>query len=673
MAGYKQWIQSEIKDYWLPWLIITIVFFFSSLYIYENRGIFIHERESEHLVVNQQRNDMTLGELTGNMKLSQSFRVEENTFSRVQLQFGTYGRKNHGTLLFTLKEQKSGKMISRQKLSLSKLPDVKNFYIDFPPVHQAKGKGYIVSLEGHHLQSGNTVTLWRSAKDSYKNGSLTINGKKQPGDLFFKVLKVENKPLLSKTAFVLVGVALLLLFLGSVVLIRKCSDHLHKVFLIIAIPFGLIITLIIPPFDQFDEIEHYFRSFEVSEGKFTNQTVDQRLGNYIPISLVDTVQDVRFIHQDGFKYELVRQEFAKKLDSDHRIFTRNYASSYPPLIYFPQALGMMLGRLIFDSPLAMMYLGRLFNLIAYISIVYMALKIVPVKRKLFFTLALIPAPLILAASLSADGITDATALLFVAYILHLAYGKVNQINRKHIATAILIGLFIALSKIVYIPILFLFLIIPTSKFSSKKEYIKKFAYLFIGCMIPFVIWNLMNLKNMSVPDLRINPGVSPGDQVKFVLTHPLYYVKYFIDTLYSEGNTLVISMLGKATSNYLYQAPSIVIFSYLFMLLLFGIIKEETEISIPVRNIDRFIFLGIFSIVFLLIYTALYVGFSPVGAPIIGGVQGRYMIPIAALFFLSLSYPKIVSKDGKLGFLIYTIVQCSMFTLLLHYLVDINS
>jgi uncharacterized membrane protein len=106
---------------------------------------------------------------------------------------------------------------------------------------------------------------------------------------------------------------------------------------------------------------------------------------------------------------------------------------------------------------------------------------------------------------------------------------------------------------------------------------------------------------------------------------------------------------------YLYQAPSIVIYTFLFMFFIFGIVNDEEDLGVRVRRIDRFLFLFIFLAVIILIYTALYVGFTPVGSPIIGGVQGRYLIPIAVFFFLSLSDRKIINKNNKVNFLVYNV------------------
>jgi uncharacterized membrane protein len=665
---------SEIKENGLQWAIIIVAFLLFSLYIYENRGMFIVPREMEHTVVNQNKSDGIIGEILKDNTIVQTFVSNKDQFSRIQLAFATYKRQNQGTVTFELKDMNNGKIISTQEIDVSKVPDGINQNIDFPVVNGAKGKLFQFQLSSNDLISGNTVTLWRSTEDFYQDGQLTINGHQEKNDLYFKVMNVKIKPLLSKQEFVLYGISFLLLFILLFLGIRRYKDQMHKVFLITAIPVGLTLVLIVPPFDQLDESEHFFRSFEVSDGLFINHVDNQgKLGNYIPVNIVDAVNDIRYIHQSGYKYSLVKEEFTKTLNPSDRIFKRNYASSYPPIIYIPQALGMILGKVFFNSPLVMMFMGRILNLFAYCAIVYVALKIVPIKKNLFFVLGLIPMAIIHASSLSADALTNSSALLFVAYLLYLAYGKVEKIRTKHIIITISIGLFIALSKIVYFPMVFLFLLIPFSKFNGKKDYLIKSIFVVIGCLLPFIIWNLLNIANLSVPDLRIHAGVSPKDQVHFVLTHPLQYLKILIDAIVSQANSQIAEMTGVYATNYLFKAPSIVIYTFIFLFFTLGIINDEQDLNVKVRRIDRIIFLFIFLTVYILIFTALYVGYNTVGDPLIGGVQGRYFIPIAVFFFLSLSDFKIINSNKKANFLVATLVHMCLFTLLLSYIININS
>jgi uncharacterized membrane protein len=669
----KSNIFNEIKRNWLFWTIPLIVFFLFSLYIYENRTSFIVPREAEHTVVSQQKSEETVGEIVGQMKISQTFVAEKDQFSRIQMPFGTYQRQLQGTFGLELREVDSGKIIAKRDINLSELHDGVNANLDFPKVYHTQGKKYVFTITGGGQAPGQSATVWKSIADNYKQGQLTIDGKVMSGDLHFSIMDVDMKPLLSKPMFVILGLIFLVLFIFSVLMLRRYKDDLHKAFLVTAIPIGILLVIIIPPFDQLDELEHYYRAFEVSEGLFVNHQVDGQLGNYIPVSLPDTVTEVRYIHQTGYEYSIVKEAFSNKLHPEKRVFMRNYASTYPPIIYIPQAIGMWLGRVLFNSPLIMMFLGRFMNLLCYILVAYFAIRIVPIKKNLFYLLALLPMSFIHAASLSADALTNSSALLFLSYMLYLAYGKVKQITTKHILTAIGIGIFVALAKVVYIPIILLFLIIPLRKFQDKKDLFMKFFIVICSCLIPFIIWNLLSLKNMSVPDLRVHTGVSSSGQVKFILSHPLQYIRILFDTLVSKGPSEIVEMVGKATTNYSYHVPSITTYAFLFMMFLFGLINNEDTLDKKIRRIDKLIFVFVLLSVILLVYTALYASYNTVGAPLIDGVQGRYFIPIAGYLFLSLSNPKFVNREKDINILESIIIHCSMYALLLSYLIQINS
>ncbi|WP_170972058.1 DUF2142 domain-containing protein [Bacillus yapensis] len=664
------YVKEELKNNWVSWGLFIVVLLLFAVSIYDYRDIFLSPRDIENSVVNQNKSNETIGEITGDMEISQTFIAEKDNFSRIQIPFGTFNRENVGTLDIKLLNDREEVLFS-STVNVQDLSDGTFTNINIPPLKDTKGKDYTLIIKSNGLEKGRSVTLWKSSEDVYSAGELLIDGDKQSGDLRFKVVDVQKKPLVKKQLFSTLSIFFLLLFTASLFAIRKVKNQLHKVFLIIIFPIGLLLAIMIPPFDQLDELEHYYRAFEVSEGNIINQMTVDGYGNYIPVSLVDTVSNVRYIHQDGYKYGLVKDAFGVRLNPENRVLLRNYASSYPPIIYLPQSLGILIGKA-FDSPLLMMFLGRIINLLAYISIMYFAIKIAPIKKFVFFLLALLPISVVHATSLSADAITNSTALLFVSYILYLAYGKVAEVNWKHIMVVISIGLFIALSKLVYIPMILLFLIIPFKKFKDKKDYINKIILVLIGCTIPFIIWNLLNISNLSVPDLRINQNVSPKDQVMFVLTHPLYYMKVVLDTMYSLGPTQLITMVGKAATNYVYQAPSIVIYTYIFMLLFFGIVNDKNDLLVEHRKIDKGIFLLIFISVFVLIYTALYVGITNIGDPIIGGIQGRYFIPIAVFLILSLSNRQIVTNDKKLEFLVSTIIHSAIYLLLLQYIFQIN-
>ncbi|XJZ28580.1 DUF2142 domain-containing protein [Bacillota bacterium Lsc_1132] len=670
---FKNHVHAEVKNYWFVWTIAIVVLLLFWLVIYENYGSFTAPKDLEYATAGQYYSDVMLDEFTGDINVSQTFVSKRDSFSRIQMPFHTFNAKTKATFKLELKEKGSGEVLFTQTINLSKLKDKKLTNFDFPKINGAKGKKYELTITGSGLKKGESATLWKSAKDHYKQGQLTINGRSVTGDLRFSIFDVESKKLISKPIYVFTGGLFLLLFILSVLALRRYKTEMHKAFLVTALPVGFILAIIIPPFDQLDEFDHFLRSFEVSEGMFVNQVTKQGLGNYIPVSLVDTVHDTQFINGKGYQYEIVKEAFGNKLNPEKRIFIRNYASSYPPTIYIPQAIGVTLGRILFHSPLMMMYLGRIFNLFAYLAIVYTALKIVPIKKNLFYILALLPMSINQASTLSGDSTIISSAFLFVAYVLYLAYGKVEKIKRKHVLTTIGIGIFIVVSKIVYFPILLLFFIIPLRKFMDKKDFIKKLLFILVGFTIPYLIWNWLNLANLSIPDVRTHAGVSPKEQISFIFTHPFEYAKILLDSFIKLGESKFLGMLGTVIAIYHYSTPNLVIYTYLFLMILFGLVNNETDLEHSWRKIDKTLMVFIMLAVILLVYTALYVGFTPVGYPVVLGIQGRYFIPVAIFFFLSISNQQFIHKHKDLNFLLNTIIHCCLYISLISYLIEINT
>jgi uncharacterized membrane protein len=670
----KNHVHAELKNYWFVWTITVVVFFLFWLVLYESNGIFTTPKELEYTAAGQNYSDVTFGKLTGDMTVSQTFVSERDAFSRIQIPFHISSKKINGTFALEVKEASSGKVVFRQTIDLSGIKDGKLTNFDFPKIVGAKGKKYELIIKGRSLQKGSSASVWKSTGDHYKQGQLAINGRSVSGDLHFSIFDVESKTLMSKSEYILAGALFLLLFGLSVPALRKYKNEMHKAFLVTALPIGLALAIMIPPFDQLDEFDHFLRSFEVSEGMFVNQVTQHGLGNYIPVSLVDTVHKTQFINGKGYQYGVVKEAFETKLNPSNRIFIRNYASSYPPTIYIPQAIGVTIGRFLFNSPLMMMYLGRICNLLAYLTIVYTALKIVPIKKNLFFIMALLPMSINQASSLSGDSVLISASLLFVAYILYLTYGKVEQIKLKHVLTTIGIGIFVGVSKVVYIPMVLLFLIIPLRKFIEKKDFIKKLLSVIAGFTIPYLIWNWLNLANLSIPDVRTHAGVLPKEQILFIVTHPFQYLKFLVDSVINLGESKFLGMLGTVVAIYHYSTPDIVIYSYLFLMILFGLTNDESDLRLfKSRKIDKTIMVFVMLAVLLLIYTALYVGFTPVGYSIVLGIQGRYFIPVAILFFLSISNHQFINKNKNLNFLLYTIIHCCMYAALFTYLIQVHS
>jgi uncharacterized membrane protein len=671
---FKIFVYDELKSNGLVWTIAIVAFFLFWLVIYENNGFFTAPKKLEYTAAEQNYSDVTISEKTSDLNISQTFVSEKDSISRIQIPFHIPKKTIVGIFEIQLKEAASGKVDFQKTTNLNKVKDQELVNFDLPKINGVKGKKFELIIKGSGLKNGDSATVWKSTGDHYIQGQMTINGRSVSGDLRFGVFDEENTVIINQLFYMISSACFLLLFILSIPALWKYKNERHKAFLLTAIPIGLALAILIPPFDQLDEFDHFLRSFEVSEGMFVNQVTQHGLGNYIPVSLVDTVHKTQFINGTGYQYGITKEAFDTTLNPSNRIFIRNYASSYPPTIYLPQAIGLWVGRILFHSPMMMMYFGRIFNLLSYVTIVYFALKIVPVKKNLFYTMALLPMSINQASSLSGDSTIISTAFLFVAYVLFLAYGNVERITWKYVLTTIGIGIFIGVSKIVYIPMVLLFFLIPLKKFIDKKDYVKKFLFVLAGFMIPYLIWNWLNLANLSIPDVRTHTGVMPKEQIMFIVTHPIQYIKILIDSFINLGVSKFLGMLGSVIAIYHYSTPDIVIYTFLFLMILFGLLNDESDLKrFKLKKTDRMIMVFIMLVVVLLIYTALYAGYTAVGHSIVDGVQGRYFIPVAILFFLSISNHQFIFKHKNLSFLLNTIIHCCMYTALLIYIFQINT
>jgi uncharacterized membrane protein len=75
---------------------------------------------------------------------------------------------------------------------------------------------------------------------------------------------------------------------------------------------------------------------------------------------------------------------------------------------------MGLAKLSSQSAIVVLYGARLANLVVYLLLVYVALRILPLGRPVLFCIALMPMTLHQAASVSADALTIASAFLLRA-------------------------------------------------------------------------------------------------------------------------------------------------------------------------------------------------------------------------------------------------------------------
>ena len=199
----------------------------------------------------------------------------------------------------------------------------------------------------------------------------------------------------------------------------------HKIYLFFALLFGLVYSIITPPFQVSDETNHFFRAYQISEGHFKAIKENGRVGGYIPAGLdsfanqyykftLNPLSKLNYAYLLGTKGIPLHQE--KLIFKDFP-----YTAMYSPVSYFPQSITFFFLKLFNCRPFYLLYAARIFTLLFCVFITFFSIKIVPQNKMLFVFLALLPMGLALYSSLSADAVTNALSLFLLAYLLKIAF------------------------------------------------------------------------------------------------------------------------------------------------------------------------------------------------------------------------------------------------------------
>ena len=465
--------------------------------------------------------------------------------------------------------------------------------------------------------------------------------------------------LVGKYYYLLLFVSSIIEIIYSILLFRfmKKDKKYEKLFLLIIIPFGLLYIILIPPGRTPDEYSHIERAFEISEGHLISaKNEDNYGGNEVPIQL-DTLMLRR-----GEDYKRLITNI-KKEKSEHRNFiVFSNTSLYCFICYIPQVIGILLAKLFSFNYLIYAYFGRITNFIVWAFLVYHSIRLIPfLKRELMFIM-LMPITIQEAISLAPDSLTIAACSFLIAYVLHLIHDRKNKLSLKEMVLLFAICLLVSFCKIVYIPLIFIILLIPYKLFNSKKEKVLFVSIVLLFCLIANIIW----LKIACSYLIEFNKGVNSLHQVKYILTNPLSYIQVIINTLLIH-NDILLNLFSYTLLDL--SLNMIIYYVYASMLMFVSFIVANRSIKINISKVEKIVYIVILSTISLLIFTSLYVQWTPVRSPVIEGVQGRYFIPILILLPLTLlcnnnKSKKNVDNSHSLYFIIFLIFE-NVYALLL--------
>jgi uncharacterized membrane protein len=513
------------------------------------------------------------------------------------------------------------------------------------------------TVKNDSLITGNRLLVF-PMQNNDALGAMHGAGQYIPGTLLYKTYE-SNSPSMNWMRWLLYFIALLL---TAVILfwekIRAYLSRVHisaeKVYLGFAIPFGLAFVFFTGPFQVPDEDKHFFRAYQVAEGNLfgSDNTVPKAVTNID--SVFQTMRFKAFVKTSIKDIRHVMKQFP--VTKERRAID---ASPYlVPLI--PQAIGIRIGKIFGASLLGQFYYARVFNLLFSLLILFFAIWIMPWNKWIFFLLGLMPMTVYLFSSVSHDALNITLPFLLLAALLRVIYDVSYELTPKRLAWMLVLVALVAMCKPPYFMIAFLLLLIPVSRAGSWKKY-----GIIVGAMIlaigigneffpaghriftpppaPAVVRTVIPdtsiadsaAKKKAYDQTKPLDNTNMSSQKEFILHNPGKYADILYNSMFDKQRKFYVdSFVGKY--GWLdTPLPGWVIFWYYFVLIFAAIVLAYQAFHVGWKM--WLLMAAIFFGGILLIETAMYIAWSPVGNEVIEGVQGRYFIPLAPLFLMLFS------------------------------------
>lgn len=449
------------------------------------------------------------------------------------------------------------------------------------------------------------------------------------------------------------------------------------VFVCLASIFGIIMIFLMPFFMVADEGTHFYRAYQISNGGLISQSTKTVTGGMIPTELKSDIENDFYTNVlrnrqppplPYYKY------FTRKINTkDQTLVDFRSAAIYSPVGYIPQAVGLKLAQIVYPSLGVMMVLARLANLAMYILLIGAAVRIARKGKWVYVVLGLFPIAIQQGASLSSDVMTIGLTFIWVALISNM-YLQREKISKRQWGIALALAVGLALTKQTNIVLLMPLIFLPSIIFNNAWHKLRFVAsVLGLGIIALFSWFVVMRLNNYNL-QITGDTTVNQAGQISFLLQNPLHFISILGHTYFSSvilSDFYIVSM-HSVFSWLTYRLPLLfVLLGYAGLLIAFMYEDGARNPKLSNKYLTRLAVVqtGIFILSLIAIAGTLYIAWTPVGSDQVGGIQGRYFLPLVPLliplFIMVKNKIKITTnKPYTIGVIVFTISTINLIAML---------
>lgn len=412
----------------------------------------------------------------------------------------------------------------------------------------------------------------------------------------------------------------------------KLRRNLPFIVPLIVLIIGGFFLAMTPPGHVPDAWAHIYRISSITNGDVLAHPVDSQSLLHQSTENVGGQVDKKWIdyslqHYNGYDTAVVIPETLENTSDKTVEAPFNNTANNSPIAYLPQIITFSLSKLFSISTNATYYLSEVFMLVVYA--ITMGLSIASIKNYRILTSLILTNPLMLfrySFAISADSMTLMSACLFTCLIFGAL--ETHPSNRYCYGLA-LTSFILVLTKFIYAPLALLsviILIIHRKKPAPKKGSIVLIAVIAFSYLIQ-LIW--MRMNNWFVTTPMIVSYDEMLSKKKYLLSGPSAFAD-FIQQL--------LKAIITGQSNLTSRSQTFIILTFWIGIVILLILLIVCTFLHALPKGTLYFWWGSFLLtifIILLIYSALWLQYTPRGVSGVDGMQFRYFMPLIPLWGLT--------------------------------------
>lgn len=587
-------ILKRVKDRYIFLILLTVIIVFFT-YVY---------KDARYKMVYDSNVEAT--EQSVKSLLKQDIYIEHESPIEIAISLG----KNLGnkSSKYFIKVYNQEQLVTETEINKSEIENQIGLSILLPRLNEVKGKYLTLEIEAESDLDSDGLLVKTYADDE---NSMLIDGENVNSSLGVSV---------GYSRFSLVYLILImLLYISACALVLFINiKKIHNTIFVVIILLGGFSAVFNPIVNSPDENAHLARTELTSRGTLF---LSGDSSNY---RVSDSV------------YKLIRNQF--KTFEDSELLERgnnfeyiyeynNFANTNIFISYIPQAMGMIIAKILGLGIVFISIFGRMFNVVFYALLVRYALKMAPIFKNTLAVMSIMPMSIFIAASFNPDTMTYGLTFLLIAYFLKMY--KEEDINIKKIGIFTLISICLGVVKLPYCILGGLILFIPKDKFKNNSTYYKTFIFVALVALVSLT-WGLSALISSTgdnpFSEYYVENRIGVKDQIMYILHNPRMFFIYFSKALFDNFRQYTDQLMTFGWLSYSLNGTLRLFYTVFACMVVFTYPTEEvlckkTKIGIGLVSI----------VVYIITNLILYLSWTPVGSIGIEGVQGRYFCSLIAL------------------------------------------